>query len=124
VFLDANVLFSAAYRDRSALLGLWKGRGRVLMATPSVVEEARRSLDTSEQRARQTRLLRRVTLVAEPAPRALPVEVAAKDRHVLLGAIDAGATHLLTGDRRHFGAHFGRKVAGVLIQLPAEHLGK
>jgi hypothetical protein len=47
----------------------------------------------------------------------------AKDRPILSAAIAAGATHLLTGDRRRFGPLHGRCVAGVLILRPADHGG-
>jgi hypothetical protein len=31
-------------------------------------------------------------------------------------------THLITGDRRDLGAHFGRRVGGVLILPPRDYL--
>ena len=34
----------------------------------------------------------------------------AKDRPIFLAAVEAHATHLLTGDRAHFGPYFGRNV--------------
>lgn len=45
-----------------------------------------------------------------------------KDLPILFAAIAAGATHLLTGDRAHFGAYFGRQIAQVLIQRPGDYL--
>ena len=41
---------------------------------------------------------------------------------ILLAAIEGGATHLLTGDREHFGPYFRLEVAGVLILPPAEYM--
>ena len=46
----------------------------------------------------------------------------AKDVPILLAAIAANATHLLTGDLRHFGPYFGRRVAGVLILTLGDYL--
>lgn len=45
-----------------------------------------------------------------------------KDRPILLAAIDARATHLLTGDFRHFGPYYGQTLEGVLILPPGEYL--
>lgn len=50
------------------------------------------------------------------------VELAAKDTPILLAALAAGASHLLTGDRRHFGHLFGKSVGGVKILMPATYL--
>jgi hypothetical protein len=36
--------------------------------------------------------------------------------------MEARATHLLTGDIRHFGPYLGRKIAGIAILLPGEYL--
>ena len=49
------------------------------------------------------------------------INLPAKDRPILLAAIDAGATHLLTGDWEHFGPYYRQQVAGVLILPPAEY---
>ncbi len=40
---------------------------------------------------------------------------------ILLAAIDGRATHLLTGDREHFGSFYRREIGGVLILPPAEY---
>ena len=36
---------------------------------------------------------------------------------ILLAAVSTEATHLLTGDARHFGALFGRRIGGVKIVI-------
>jgi hypothetical protein len=41
---------------------------------------------------------------------------------ILLAAIGARATHLLTGDIRHFGQCFGKKIEDIAIVLPGEYL--
>jgi len=43
-----------------------------------------------------------------------------KDRPVLLAAIGVGATHLLTGDFRHFGPYYGKRIEGVVVLPPGE----
>jgi len=46
----------------------------------------------------------------------------AKDVPILLAAIEARATHLITGDMRHFGPHFGKRIEGILVLSPADYL--
>jgi predicted nucleic acid-binding protein len=120
VFLDANVLLAAAWRPEAGLKRLW-GLGDVeLLSSGYAVEEARRNLETPAQRGRLTRLLRQVRLV-EPEHFTLPrgIRLPEKDLPILLAAIDGGATHLLTGDREHFGPYFHQEIAGVLILPPS-----
>ena len=50
------------------------------------------------------------------------MELAGKDRPVLLAAIGVGATHLLTGDFRHFGPYYGKRIEGVLVLPPGGYL--
>ena len=124
LFLDANVLFSAAYGNPDFKI-LWKRAGDgacLLLASPYVVEEVRRNLkDTGNLEA----LLERVTLTPDPFPTPeCPVALPSKDRPVLMAAIAAGATHLLTGDRKDFGAYYRKRVLGVLILPPADYLAE
>jgi hypothetical protein len=122
VFLDANVLLSAAWRPGAAIQRLWRLEGVELLSPSYAVDEARRNLETPAQKGRPTRLLRRVHLV-EPEHFTLPrgVRLPDKDLPILLAAIDGGATHLLTGDWEHFGPLFRQEVAGVLTLPPAEY---
>ena len=53
-----------------------------------------------------------------------PIDVAAKDRAVVSAAVAAQATHLITGDVRHFRAHYGRWIAGMVILRPTDYLWK
>jgi uncharacterized protein len=125
VFLDANVLFSAAWRDGSGLLRLWELGSVVLLTSGYALEEARRNLESEAQRARLDRLLRRVQVVRTPLPAAAgmtEVALPEKDRPILAAAVQAAAAVLLTGDRTHFGAFYGTRLAGVLVLPPAEYL--
>jgi hypothetical protein len=45
-----------------------------------------------------------------------------KDVPILLAALEARATHLLTGDVQHFGPYFGERIEGMVIVLPGEYL--
>jgi predicted nucleic acid-binding protein len=48
VFLDANVLFSAAYHAESGLARLWDREGVQLVTAEYAVEEARRNLRAND----------------------------------------------------------------------------
>ena len=125
VFLDANILFSAAYRPDAGLCRLWGLPDIELVTSAYAVEEARRNLDRSEQRAALEALLQSVrVLAATPGdpPLTGPIELAEKDRPILAMAVAARATHLLTGDVRYFGRYYGQTVAGVRIVPPAAYL--
>lgn len=124
VFLDANVLFSAAYREGAGLRRLWELGGVGLLTSSYALEEARRNLGSREQRARLNRLITDAHLVSEAPSRELPedVELPDKDRSILQAALAAGATHLLTGDITDFGELLGREVGGLPVERPAIYL--
>jgi predicted nucleic acid-binding protein len=123
-FLDANVLFSAAYREGAGLRALWRLPDVSLWTSGYAIEEARRNLDGVEPRIRLDALVGGVQVVAESASVRLSrsLKLADKDRPILEAAIAARATHLLTGDLHDFGHLFGRRVAGVLVLTPAAFL--
>ena len=125
LFLDANILFSAAYRRDAGVQRLWSLKGCVLLTSDYAIEEARRNLSSAEQRERLAELLRTTKTVhavsLDPEVRG-NVELREKDWPILGGAIAAGATHLITGDRRDFGAFFGTVLFGVKILPPSLYL--
>jgi predicted nucleic acid-binding protein len=123
VFLDANVLFSAAYKSDSRLLQLWKLKDVSLCSSRYAVEEARINLSDEDQRIRLDALLGAVSLfeAGNRTPRT-GISLPGKDLPILLAAIEARATHLLTGDIRHFGAYLGKKLDGIAVALPGEYL--
>ena len=95
----------------------------ILISSPYAIEEARRNLDDAG-RQRLAVLVAGLENVADIATGSVPsaVDLVEKDRPILLAAIAAEATHLLTGDRAHCGALFGRRVGRVLIERPADYL--
>lgn len=125
VFLDANVLVSAALKPESRVAGLWELEDVRLLASPYVVTEARRNVaDPAAAERLEGLVARMAVLPAEPADFdvADAPDLPAKDRPVLLAAIVSGAEYLLTGDMAHFGACFGRVVGGVRVMLPGDFL--
>ncbi|MBI4421876.1 MAG: DNA-binding protein [Gemmatimonadetes bacterium] len=125
VFLDANVLFSPAYRADAGLIALWKLPDARLVTSRYAAEEARINLDQSDQRSRLERLLAAVELVEQPAledPLPDGIDLPTKDRPILAAAIRSACTHLVTGDVTHFRPVYGRTIAGVRILLPSAYL--
>jgi predicted nucleic acid-binding protein len=123
LLLDANVLFSAAYRDASVLARLWQFADVELITSSYAAGEAERNLPTDAQRLRLSGLLVKMTIVAAAAAVDLPpgVTLPEKDVPILAAAIQVQATHLLTGDKTHFGSLFGKSIRGVLILSPASY---
>src|SRR5215472_2706126 len=95
LFLDANVLFSAAYRSEAGLLRLWKLRDVVLCTSHYAAEEARLNLSDDVQRHRLAKLLLTVEFCDRSGgdlPRG--ISLPDKDTPILLTAIEVRATHL------------------------------
>jgi predicted nucleic acid-binding protein len=126
VFLDANVLFSAAYRPNAGLARLWTISHSTLIASSYAIEEARRNLDQPEQKSRLDELTRQLEIIDDKdvvGELVLDIELPAKDWPILWAAISAHATHLLTGDLQHFGPYMDQTIAGVRVMLPADYMG-
>lgn len=111
-FLDANVLFTAAYSPEglSALLIELGAAGRAtLLTSPLAIVEAERNLEAKRPAALSTlrRHLSAVRIVSEPPPadveRLTPPDLSSQDRPLLAAAIIARATHFVTGDVADFG---------------------
>ncbi|MDP2809402.1 MAG: PIN domain-containing protein [Rhodocyclaceae bacterium] len=126
IFLDANILFSAARADGAVrqLLALAEAAGHELWADVYVFEEARRNLavkdpgglpvlEAMSDRIEIGGLLTGADLL--PDTMILPE----KDRPVLAAAIHRHCNALVTGDRTHFGKLYGKTIQGVSILSPA-----
>ncbi|MCS6995449.1 MAG: PIN domain-containing protein [Casimicrobiaceae bacterium] len=126
IFLDANILFSAAKSDGAVrvLLHRLLEQGHVLVADAYVIAEARRNLMAKGPAALAdfAALLPRLTVIphsASVARNAAEVDwLPAKDRPVLAAAIHARCDALVTGDRTHLGSAYGRVIHGVTIHSP------
>lgn len=133
LFLDANVLFSAALTPGGrarALFVLAGPKGMTLFASPHAIAEARRNIELKyPDRAEELRALVEqlsVTIEATPsmvacaANRGLPAE----DAPIFAAAVQAHADLLVTGDRTHFGHLYGQTIDGVETVTPAEALAR
>ena len=117
IFLDANILFSAAqpHSRMRAFLEVLFDRADCL-TNAYAVEEARRNLELKFPEG--LKALERLTGQCEMVSRlvtGLDVELPLKDMPILGGAIAGHATHLLTGDEKDFGKYWGKMVQGVKI---------
>jgi predicted nucleic acid-binding protein len=121
LFLDANVLISAAWKDSSKVARIWHIHGIQLITSEYVLNECHRNPPFSHQQQRLDRLLLSVRIVPFPAGAQIedpPGDLPSKDQPVLAAAVFARADFLVTGDIRHFGKWYGSSVMGVRIEPP------
>lgn len=131
LFLDANVVFSAAHQAEGraqALVALANAGRCALVTSAHALEEARRNLEL-KSRGFEKRLaasLGSVAIVGE-APGDLVAWAGGeglppKDAPILAAAVHCGAAFLVTGDARDFGHLYGRTLQGVKVVTPAQAL--
>ena len=125
VFLDANILFSAAKSDGAVreLLRLLLASGHECWVDDYVVIEARRNLAAKKPDALTAleALLKRLHIspAQAPGPELRLVNwLPEKDRTVLAAAMRLQCDALVTGDRTHFGPGYGKVFSGVTIHSP------
>ncbi|MBI3524308.1 MAG: PIN domain-containing protein [Betaproteobacteria bacterium] len=126
IFLDANILFSAAWTDGAVrqLLALTEAAGHELWADAYVFEEARRNLaaKTSTGLAVLNAMANRIKIGGMSTGRLqLPdsMNLPDKNQPVLAAAIHHHCDILVTGDRTHFGQFYGKTIQGVTVLSPA-----
>src|ERR1700675_3905043 len=122
IFLDANILFSAAKSKGAVrqLLDRLIKAGHDCCVDGYVVEEARRNLALKAPQGLavlEALLVEMHVAPAQPANAALEdtLPLPDKDRPVLAARIRQRCAALVTGDRMHFGRHYGKMVHGVTI---------
>lgn len=124
VFLDANIIFSAAWKDGSdatILFELAAAQLCDLTASRLALEEARRNivLKRPERKKALERLSELLLVGREPGPSHLAKArghgLPDKDIPILAAAIAQDANLLVTGDRRDFGHLFGSKAIEVEV---------
>ena len=133
LFLDANVLFTAAYSPEGrarALFDLADAGHCSLCTSAYALDEAQRNLALKAQAKLpdMERLLPLLTIVREPLPekitwaQGLPLPM--KDAPIMAAAVYGVADILVTGDRRDFGHLFGKNLEGVRVLSPLEALAE
>lgn len=130
LFLDANVLFTAAHNPSGKAAFLFTAEGLRhwrLLSSQYAIDEARRNLLRKYPTAVAAldRLLPSIEIAGQPAtcPDA-QLDLPAKDQPIWFAALSGRASHLLTGDLRDFGAHMNRpeRCAGIVIQTVGDFL--
>jgi predicted nucleic acid-binding protein len=120
IFLDANILFSAAlsHSRMRAFLEVLFDRAECL-TNDYAIEEARRNLAAKIPDCVKAleRLAGRCEIISQLVSD-LNVDLPLKDVPILGGAIAGEATHLLTGDEKDFGKFWGKTIQGVKIVSP------
>jgi predicted nucleic acid-binding protein len=109
LFIDANVLFSAAYNPAgrpARLFDLAADLGFELVSSDYAANEAMINLQRKrpEAVARLSLIIGKLRLFAWSAREPCPVPLPDKDRPILAAAIEARCDVLITGDVRDFGA--------------------
>ena len=131
LFLDANVLFAAAYspNGRSAALFALAGEGLCsLSSSRHAIDEAARNLalKAPDTMPAFERLLALLEVVPEADPRlvawAAELGLPANDAPILAAAVASQLDLLVTGDRTHFGHLFGRTIGSVTVTVPGDAL--
>jgi len=131
LFLDANVIFTAAYSAQGLSRALFRlaAAGKCSLCTSAFAhEEAVRNIHIKahEKLADLTVLMKQVEILPEPHPKwvawAAVLPLVRKDAPVLAAALQGKADVFVTGDRRDFGHLFGRVLQGVKILTPADAL--
>jgi uncharacterized protein len=125
IFLDANILFSAA-RSTGAIREMIRrlhDAGHLLLADEYVVAEAHRNLLAKEPESiGQLDAMLGTLSIAPHRPAPVPVELALllpdKDRPVLAAALNLRCDALVTGDRTHFGEMYGRTFVDLAVHSP------
>lgn len=134
LFLDANVIFSAAHNPdgRARALFLLQRNGRCeLIASAHALEEARRNI-ALKYPSRTTELhvlTRELRVVPEAEVKAVAqaqqeLELPLDDAPIFAAAVAAGADVLVTGDRTHFGRLYRKRIEGVEVLPPSEVLAR
>jgi len=122
IFLDANILFSAAKSDGAIrqLIEILLAGGHECWIDDYVLVEARRNLQGKFPAGVPAleALVPRLHTGRAASPTAAVDDLSwlpEKDRPVLHSAIRLGCDALVTGDQRHFGSGYGKMFSGVTI---------
>lgn len=125
LFVDANVLFTAAYSPKGKAAVLLEST-HSLITSDYAAEEARRNISAKRPSAIDLleKILGQIEIVPSVQSGVCPIVLPPKDQPIFLAALMAKATHLLTGDMKDFGPHMNQpdKSAGIVIQTVADFL--
>jgi uncharacterized protein len=129
VFLDANVLFTAAHNPRGKaafVIELGTGGYFLLFTSDAALIEAERNVTAKHPDSLPflKDLVSNINLLAADLSAPFPDGLPPKDAVIFQAAVSCRATHFLTGDLRHFGPFMNRPDAtfSIIVQTVAEFL--
>ncbi|MEI6728887.1 MAG: hypothetical protein WCK98_04555 [bacterium] len=124
VFLDANILFSLAWKQGSGLNKLFEIENADYFTSGYAKTEAERNLPTFEQKDRLEIVLKHVKIFPTNTnfEKIKDITLKEKDLPILNAAIELKCEYLITGDFRDFGQFYGHKVEEVIVLPPREFL--
>jgi predicted nucleic acid-binding protein len=129
LFLDANIIFTAAYSSQGSSRFLFSvaETGAVTLCTSLyALDEAKRNLalKAADKLPTLEKLLPHLAIVPEPQPDRVAwaafLPLPQKDAPIMAAAVSCKADMLVTGDRRDFGHLLGTITEGVRVLEPAE----
>ena len=131
IFLDANILFTAAHRPEgksASVIQVAQANDWVLCTSRYALEEARRNLERKYPQCLQTHLhqILNLEIIPEfPYPKGL-VNLPKKDLPIFFAALEGNAQILLTGDVKGFGFLMDdrAKAKGLLVQTVNDFLNE
>ena len=123
VFLDANVLFTAAHNPEGLsrlLFDLGRHKVVTLISSHLAVDEARANLrlKVPGRAPALDPLVAQLEIVDTPSLATPMLKLPGDDQLIFGAARAARATHFLTGDKKHFGPYFQdpNRTSGVRIE--------
>lgn len=131
VFLDANVLFTAAHNPRGKaafIIELGAAGYFLLFTSDAALIEAERNLAAKYPHSLPflEALMHNITLVTADLSAAFPDGLPVSDAFIFQAARSCRSPHFLTGDLRHFGPFMNRADAtfSITIQTVAQFLSE
>ncbi|MBE0568831.1 MAG: DNA-binding protein [Deltaproteobacteria bacterium] len=128
LFLDANVLFTAAHNPhgKAALIIELSGAKWEVATSAYCVMEARHNLERKYPKCsgRMDEILGKIRIVPDVIGDRCPIPLPEKDRPVYAAAVRCRAGRFLTGNRRHFGPFMNEpeRTTGMTVQTVGDFL--
>ena len=126
IFIDANVLFTAAYSPQGKAALVIENLSKLVVTSDYALEEARRNIQAKKPAALAVLdgFVAKIQVITLTRPVECSIKLPPKDIPIFQAAVQAKATHLLTGDIKDFGPHMNqpKKSSGIVIQTVAEFL--
>ncbi len=127
VFLDANVLFTAAHNPKGKAAWILTSSGDWTFVTSNyAVEEAVRNIQKKYPACLESleNYISNLSVYPSGDGSTCPISLPDKDKPIFESAMQTQSTHLLTGDMKDFGRFMNmpEETEGIIIQTVAEFI--